>query len=460
MSQSHIKQLLNVGEPSPHPLLKDGAELTLAKINWKGKSIWWPGIKFSSFSHMMRNVEDALEESQRTKQIKAKLFLSGRAERKKNPNVQATFVVQLLAIDSVRFYSDDRDVCSFYVYALEDHDDDGIRQKAFNEAITIVEAMVVQGRNPIQTVKLSPAKKNREFLPQERKNGNQQIIVSTQKNSISSRTASSPPKIHLRDGIWLESLSRLISYKEEHGDSNVPSKWRNDPALGEWVQVQRKEFRIHKHEARNYLTKEKIHILNAIGFEWSGETTKKKKRRRQPRKKQIQKTSLIANSCREETDMICQASSPTTPVGKNSGECIPGEIWAVAKEKFFPGWTYDKRATRTLYNFFHHRPGLENKSYTHISEDESLKYGVDYFFHIEEMKEYARTNFNWVDPHSSTHPRRVLRKREMNDTNCVKKKTRKKRMTKALRNESFSEENRDDWVNSTIRQHLDQSYHV
>ena len=406
----------------PHPLLKDGADLTLAKIDWEGKSIWWPGIKFSSVSHMMRNIDDAIEESHRTKQMKSKLFLSARAEWKNNTNAHTNFVVQLFAIDSVRFFSDDRDLCSFYVYALEDINDldntDEMRQKAYQEAIAIVET-TAEERRAFQIDKLSPVKKARGFLSEDRKEERLHIVVSTVKSS--SQNVSSPTKMHLRDSIWLESLSKLMTYKKEYGHTNVPNKWRKDPALGEWVQVQRKEFLIYKNGTRNYLTNEKVNILNAIGFEWNVEIPKTKKRLERPRKQNSERCVLITKEVASKT----KSQSPV--LEKVSGECTTrkGEIWAVARKRFFPDWTYDEKTTRTsLYNFFHHRPGLENKSYKEISEDETLKHGVDYFFHVEEMKEYARTHFNWIDPHCTCTRRK---KRGVNDTKFVDGKRRSKR---------------------------------
>lgn len=77
------------------------------------------------------------------------------------------------------------------------------------------------------------------------------------------------PKSRFKEGKWLESLAKVVKYKEEVGNCNVPRKWKRDPTLGEWVHFQRRQFRLRQLNRRNHMTDERIRKLEAIGFEWS-----------------------------------------------------------------------------------------------------------------------------------------------------------------------------------------------
>lgn len=77
------------------------------------------------------------------------------------------------------------------------------------------------------------------------------------------------PKSRFKEGKWLESLAKVVKYKEEQGNCNVPRKWKRDPTLGEWVHFQRRQFRLRQLNRRNHMTDERIRKLEAIGFEWT-----------------------------------------------------------------------------------------------------------------------------------------------------------------------------------------------
>ena len=90
------------------------------------------------------------------------------------------------------------------------------------------------------------------------------------RNSITKQNTIKPtPKSRFKEGKWLESLAKVVAYKEEHGNCNVPRKWKKDPTLGEWVHFQRRQFRLKQLNRRNHMTDERIRKLEAIGFEWS-----------------------------------------------------------------------------------------------------------------------------------------------------------------------------------------------
>ncbi len=69
---------------------------------------------------------------------------------------------------------------------------------------------------------------------------------------------------------WLTMLAILKRYKKEHGHCRVPSKYKENPELGRWVEVQRLE--------EKKLPDWRKEKLNASGFEWSGNLRDSKER--------------------------------------------------------------------------------------------------------------------------------------------------------------------------------------
>lgn len=57
---------------------------------------------------------------------------------------------------------------------------------------------------------------------------------------------------------WVVMYERLLKYKKEHGNTCVPTGYKEDPQLVNWVKNQRK----------NCKKKERIDLLNDIGFVW------------------------------------------------------------------------------------------------------------------------------------------------------------------------------------------------
>ena len=62
---------------------------------------------------------------------------------------------------------------------------------------------------------------------------------------------------------WEETFTALVAYKQQHGDCNVPQKWRENPTLGGWVSSLRTKYRTGR------LSQERIERLDALGFEWA-----------------------------------------------------------------------------------------------------------------------------------------------------------------------------------------------
>lgn len=61
---------------------------------------------------------------------------------------------------------------------------------------------------------------------------------------------------------WLAMFQRLIAYKEEHGDVNVPHQWKRDGSLASWVNAQRQSWKAET------LSQERFKALDEIGFTW------------------------------------------------------------------------------------------------------------------------------------------------------------------------------------------------
>jgi len=62
---------------------------------------------------------------------------------------------------------------------------------------------------------------------------------------------------------WEEMFAALKDYKKKHGNCNVPQSWPENPQLGVWVNTQRKVMKKGK------LSTVRQKKLGALGFEWS-----------------------------------------------------------------------------------------------------------------------------------------------------------------------------------------------
>lgn len=67
---------------------------------------------------------------------------------------------------------------------------------------------------------------------------------------------------------WFERYGQLLSYREEHGNCDVPKRYERDTRLGLWVVQQR--FRRRK----GFLSSERIKLLDEVGFNWDPRDTK------------------------------------------------------------------------------------------------------------------------------------------------------------------------------------------
>jgi len=63
---------------------------------------------------------------------------------------------------------------------------------------------------------------------------------------------------------WDGRFEQLKDYKKDHGDCNVPRKYKANPQLASWVNTNRTKYKNGK------LSKERIESLQGIGFSWAG----------------------------------------------------------------------------------------------------------------------------------------------------------------------------------------------
>ena len=66
----------------------------------------------------------------------------------------------------------------------------------------------------------------------------------------------------LDDLAWNERYQRLQQFQQQHGHTDVPQKYKEDPELGTWVANQRRRYN------QNTLRQDRTDLLNALTFNW------------------------------------------------------------------------------------------------------------------------------------------------------------------------------------------------
>jgi hypothetical protein len=83
-----------------------------------------------------------------------------------------------------------------------------------------------------------------------------------------SKKCGSPTTLRLP---FADRVHQLIEYQNQHGDTLVPKRYAENPALGNWVNKQRQQFKkFRAKEKPCSLTDERILVLNEVGFCWDG----------------------------------------------------------------------------------------------------------------------------------------------------------------------------------------------
>jgi len=72
---------------------------------------------------------------------------------------------------------------------------------------------------------------------------------------------------------WMDRFMELKRYKDEHGDCDVPQKWKVNPSLGRWVDNQKTQHQKLYDGKPTHLTIERIQLLVSIGFIWRVKNT-------------------------------------------------------------------------------------------------------------------------------------------------------------------------------------------
>ena len=68
---------------------------------------------------------------------------------------------------------------------------------------------------------------------------------------------------------WDHQYEELVSYMKYNGHPCVPARFSGNPILGCWVRDQRKKYETFQNGNKTcVITKERIRLLNKIGFEW------------------------------------------------------------------------------------------------------------------------------------------------------------------------------------------------
>mmetsp|Transcript_6594 Transcript_6594/g.12541 ORF Transcript_6594/g.12541 Transcript_6594/m.12541 type:complete len:1008 (-) Transcript_6594:383-3406(-) len=71
---------------------------------------------------------------------------------------------------------------------------------------------------------------------------------------------------------WAARLKELTEYKEKFGDCDVPLEWSENQALASWVEKQRQQYKLLG-RANCQLTRDRVKLLNDLGFDWKDTTT-------------------------------------------------------------------------------------------------------------------------------------------------------------------------------------------
>ena len=70
---------------------------------------------------------------------------------------------------------------------------------------------------------------------------------------------------------WEAQLAKLAAYTREHGDSNVPRGWAEDPGLARWVTTQRAYKKaLDRGEPSSGMTAARAAQLDALSFARAG----------------------------------------------------------------------------------------------------------------------------------------------------------------------------------------------
>lgn len=67
---------------------------------------------------------------------------------------------------------------------------------------------------------------------------------------------------------WMERFLELKEYHDQHGNTNVPQKYKANPSLGRWVDNQKTQHKKLYDGKPTHLTIERIQLLVSLGFQF------------------------------------------------------------------------------------------------------------------------------------------------------------------------------------------------
>merc|ERR1739845_17336 len=86
-------------------------------------------------------------------------------------------------------------------------------------------------------------------------------------SNIDSKGSGDP--LLVRDKRWMMRYNELLQFHKKYGHCRVPHGHVENRKLSWWVMNQRAQFQLWKQRKKNWLSEERIALLNAIGFDWS-----------------------------------------------------------------------------------------------------------------------------------------------------------------------------------------------
>ena len=75
---------------------------------------------------------------------------------------------------------------------------------------------------------------------------------------------------------WDSTFKQLQGYRMEHSHCNVPKKY-HDQHLYNWIQDQRRQYKLFIKNNNSSMTEYRVNQLNSIGFNWSVQKQASKK---------------------------------------------------------------------------------------------------------------------------------------------------------------------------------------
>merc|ERR1712194_261474 len=67
---------------------------------------------------------------------------------------------------------------------------------------------------------------------------------------------------------YAANLAKLATFRQKHGNCNVPTKYADDPSLGRWVSNQRANYMKQQEGLSSPITADRVAALNKLSFDW------------------------------------------------------------------------------------------------------------------------------------------------------------------------------------------------